>query len=95
MVVGYLVEEAEQGHLVRAESRRGVPGADVLDGDGGGGQRRQHQPLPEVPAAGESPGLFAPHSCRRRTGLRRRRGGVRVLARADEACGVGRSGSES
>jgi hypothetical protein len=52
VVVGDLVDEAEQGDLVRAEPRRGVPGADVLDGDRRGGQRRQHQPLPEVPAAG-------------------------------------------
>lgn len=60
-MVGDLVEEAEEGDLVRAEPRGGVPGADVLDGDGGGGERRQHQPLPEVAAAGETPALVSPH----------------------------------
>jgi len=47
VVVGDLVEEAEEGHLVRAEPRGRVPGADVHDGDDGGGEHRQHQPLPE------------------------------------------------
>ena len=61
MVVGDLVEEAEEGDLVRAEPRRRVPGADVHDGDGGGGERRQHQALPEVAAAGETPALVSPH----------------------------------
>lgn len=61
MAVGDLFEEVEEGDLVRAEPRRGVPGANVLDGDGGGGERRQHQPLPEVAAAGEAPALFSLH----------------------------------
>lgn len=61
VVVGYLVEEAEEGDLVRAEPRGRVPGTDVHDGDGGGGERRQHQPLPEVTAAGETPALVSPH----------------------------------
>ena len=67
-VVGDLVEEAEEGELVLPESRRAVA-ADVHDGDGGGGPRRQHQPLPEVPAAGEPPGFVPSHSRRRRRRL--------------------------
>lgn len=46
---------------MRAEPRRGVPGADVVDGDVGEAERRQHQPLPEVAAAGEAPALFPLH----------------------------------
>lgn len=61
MVVGDLVDEVEEGDLVRAEPRRGVPGADVIDGDRGGGERRQHQPLPELAAAGETPAIFSHH----------------------------------
>jgi hypothetical protein len=52
---------------VLPEARRAV-GADVDDGDRGGGQRRQHHPLPEVAAAGEPPGFVSPHSRRRRRG---------------------------
>ena len=59
VLVRDLVEEVEEGHLVRAEAP--LAGADVLDDDGGGGQRRQHQPLPEVSAAREPPGLLATH----------------------------------
>lgn len=61
VVVGDLVEEAEERDLVRAEPRRRVPGADVLDGDGCGRERRQHQPLPEVAAARDTPVLGLPH----------------------------------
>ena len=63
--VGDLVEEAEEGDLVFPEARRPI-GADVHDGDRGGGQRRQHQPLLEVSAAEEPPGFVPLHSRRRR-----------------------------
>ena len=59
VLVRDLVEEAEEGHLVRAEAP--LAGADVIHGDGGGGQRRQHQPLPEISAAREPPGLLPTH----------------------------------
>jgi len=72
VVVGDLVEEAEEGDLVKAEPRGRVPGADVHDGDDGGGEHRQHQPLPEVAAAGETPALVSPHLWGRSRG---RRGG--------------------
>lgn len=61
VVVGDLVEEVEEGDLVGAEARRGAAGADVVDGDGGRRQRRQHHPLPEVAAAGEPPRFVPPH----------------------------------
>lgn len=63
VVVGDHVDEADEGDLVGAKPP--AARADALDGDRAGGQRRQHQPLPEVPAAGEPP-RFVPSHPRRR-----------------------------